>query len=402
LGHVAIDGTKIKANARKRRSIPYARLCEREKHWQEQVDKLLQQAEQTDQAEAQQPAPEPLPPTLAYAKTPLESIRAAKQALEQEAQQKLAEAAAEFTPGSRKVGRPSKSDAPVSERERIRHRRSKRAYHRAAEQAAQPHGSFNFTDPDSRLMLDGATNVFVQAYNAQAAVDDTAQIIVACEVAQEPVDKHQLEPMVEQVEANTGAQPETITADCGYWDAETIDRLQEQGRRLFVPPDRDPDAPRTKSSPQSGIAHAMRERLKSEAGKKAYDKRRGTVEPVFGYTKQQRGFRQFRLRGYEKVQGEWALICLTHNLLRLFRPPASKASRPAPNPGGSAPETSSRAPQPGGTAPQPGGSRSQTRLFASNQNRSGLFRLPLARRCSKQRSSRSHRAKAAVPAGRSV
>ena len=327
LGHVAIDGTKMKAQASRHRSLSHARLSEKEKFWQEQIAELLAKAAAADTAEAKQANGDgTLPPDLAHAQGRLAKIRAAKEALEKEAQQKLAEAAAAHTGAGRPPGRAKKSASPRPPVEPEVYSKNKRAYSRAKKNAAAPTSTYNFTDPDSRIMRDGATKANVQAYNAQAAVDDHAQIIVAAAITQEVNDKQQLSPMLAAVEANTGQKPALTTADNGYWDSQDVAAVEKNGFAVLVPPQSDPDGEPTGTSPRGPVAEAMRARLATDEGRAQYKRRQGTVEPVFGTTKQARGYRQFALRGKAKVACEWQLICLTHNLRKLSRHRQGSAS----------------------------------------------------------------------------
>ena len=322
LGHVAIDGTKIKAHASRNRTVSHGRLSKKEQYWQDKVAELLAKAAAADAAESKCATGTDvlLPPDLAHAQTRLAKIRAAKQALEQEAQQKLAAAAKAYSGSTKPVGQADQEakKAPKAA-DPVAYSKNKRAYSRAKKNAAEPASSYNFTDPDSRLMMDGATKATVQAYNAQAAVDDQAQIIVAAVITQQENDRNQLAPMLAAVEANTGKKPELTTADNGYWDSETIAAVQEKGFAVLVPPESKPGGELTSSSPRNAVAEAMRTRIATEEGRAQYSKRQGTVEPVFGNTKQARGYRQFALRGKTKVTAEWKIICLTHNLCKLGR-----------------------------------------------------------------------------------
>lgn len=323
LGNVAIDGTKIKANASKRRSVPYEKLKERERVWRETVERLLAEAQKTDQEEdrrygAGQPA-DTLPPELAQAQKRWEAIRKAKEALEQEAQQQLQELEKISPPQKR--GRPRKGEpgSPIWDPQ-LRQRTKKQAQ-RARKRAACPSRQHNFVDPDSRVMLDSASKSFVQAYNAQAAVDSHQQVIVAAELTQEVNDSHQLIPMVQAAEQTAGKKAETITADAGYWDTIALREPCLQGIEILVAPDRQN---RKTDRPLRGVANnaeaqQMRELLASELGKAKYGLRKTTVEPVFGQIKEARGIRRLRLRGFQRASGEWKLICLTHNLLKLYR-----------------------------------------------------------------------------------
>jgi hypothetical protein len=173
-------------------------------------------------------------------------------------------------------------------------------------------------------MKDGATKEFVQGYNAQAAVDSQAQVIVAASVTQEANDKKQLVPMLEQVEVMTGSKPEQATADAGYFSEQSVTDPRLEGVDLLVAPDRQKHGEKGPAAtgpppPEAGVAERMREKLRTVEGRAVYKMRKAVVEPVFGQIKEARGFRKFLLRGLEKVQAEWKLICVTHNLLKLFQ-----------------------------------------------------------------------------------
>ena len=172
--------------------------------------------------------------------------------------------------------------------------------------------------PSSEVVL--AKHKFVQAYNAQAAVDGHAQVIVACGVTQEATDVRQFVPMLHQVAAHMGQLPTHVTADAGYFSEANLTVSEFAGIDMYVPPDRHPhgrEAP-TGRSRQGPLSETMRSKLQTVTGRAVYARRKTIPEPVFGQIKQGRGFRRFGLRGIRKVQGEWALICLTHNLLKLF------------------------------------------------------------------------------------
>jgi len=184
-----------------------------------------------------------------------------------------------------------------------------------------PTAQRNFTDPESRIMVDGATKEFMQGYNAQAAVDSQAQVIVACGVTQAAADVGQFVPMLDQVAAHLGQLPAQVTADAGYFSEANLTAPRFAAIDFYVPPDRQPhgrDAAAGRSR-QGSVSDAMRSKLQTAAGRAVYARRKTIPEPVFGQIKQGRGFRRFWLRGVGKVRGEWGLICLTHNLLKLFR-----------------------------------------------------------------------------------
>jgi len=321
LGHVALDGTKIKANASKHKAMSYGRMCAAERQLEQEVAALLAQAQQVDaDEEAQYGAGrrgDELPAELARRESRLAKIRAAKAALEQEAQARAAEhaeaarakraerAAQEAATGKQAAGRAPTVPDPAQAR-------------------PEPTAQRNFIDPDSRIMKDGATKSFAQAYNAQAAVDEHVQIVVATAVIQEANDKQQLVPMIEQVAANCGAWPAQVSADAGYFSEANVTAPQLAGVELYVPPDRQQHgaaAPQTSEplAPDAPVIAQMRHKLQTPEGHDVYARRKAVVEPVFGQSKEVRGFRRFSFRGLQKVAAEWDLICLTHNLLKLFR-----------------------------------------------------------------------------------
>jgi transposase len=325
LGNVAIDGSKIKANASTRRSVGYEKISEREQHWRSEVERLLNQAQQTDQDEdlrfgVGQPA-DPLPGDLASAQKRLQRLQQARTELEQEAREQL-QAAVNDLP-LRKAGRPSKGEqaSKVKKSRQQRDKETKRRI-RAAKNAAAPSRQYNFVDADSRVMKDNGPKAFVQGYNVQIAVDAYAQVIVAAEITQQTTDRQQLVPLVKSVRSSAQATPETITADAGYWDTTSLLDPSLQGIQVLVTPDSNPQppgAPLPPTAPRNEQAIRMREALASQEGKARYALRKSTVEPVFGQIKEARGIRRFRLRSVAKVTSEWKLICATHNLLKLFR-----------------------------------------------------------------------------------
>ena len=377
LGHVAIDGTKLKANASKHKAMSYERMNEKEKQLREQVEQLLAEAAKADADEDAKYGPgkriDELPKELARRESRLKNIAGAKAELEQEAKEQAeAEKAA--------------VEAKLEERRKKEQEQGRKMGGGAPqvpdpEQAKpKPKAQRNFTDKDSRIMKDGATKEFIQGYNAQAAVDSAAQIIVAAEITQQANDKQQLVPMVQAVEKNLGKKPEHVTADSGYFSEKAVTDEAVEGVDLLVavsrekhgsgteqggeaaeknhgqkPGDETADAgsysaeavndaavngadPRVAvrgGKPGSGTeqggkaaeqkpakvpsaAETMRKKLNSADGKAIYKMRKAVVEPVFGQIKERRGLRSFLLRGLEKVSAEWKIICLTHNILKMF------------------------------------------------------------------------------------
>ena len=314
LGNVAIDGTKILANASTRHSVTHQKLSERERYWETAVERLLAEAQRTDEQEDQRfgkgQAADPLPADLASAQSRLERIRRAKAELEKEAQQEL-EAAKVNHIG--KWGRPSKQEqigrALLDPQQRDK---EKKRLRRARRNADQPTRQYNLVDPDSRVMRDNARKSFVQAYNAQIAVDAHQQVIVAAEITQKTTDREQLLPMVQSVCTTTPSLPKTVTADAGYWDTSSLRDPRLEGIQILVSPNaqvQPPETPLAPNAPKSPEAVRMREVLLSPMSKMLYTLRKATVEPVFGQIKEVRGLRRFRFRGLQRVQCEWKLIC---------------------------------------------------------------------------------------------
>ncbi len=323
LGHVAIDGTKLQANASKHKAMSYGRMEEKEQQLKAEVEKLLAQAAETDAAEDAQYGKgnrgDELIGELARRESRLKKIAEAKAALEQEARER-AEAA--------------KQDAEekLAERLKIEQERGKKFGGRPPQvpdpEQVRPDAKAqrNFTDPESRIMPDGAhKGSFVQAYNAQIAVDSAEQIIVAAEITPESNDKQQLAPMLAQVQQNLGAKPAAATADAGYFSEIQLNDERIQGIELYVATGKqkhgEADAIPSAELPAetASTKEKMKQRLKTEAGQSLYKMRKAVVEPVFGQIKAARGIRAFLLRGIAKAGAEWKLICATHNLLKLFR-----------------------------------------------------------------------------------
>ena len=295
LGHVSIDGTKVRANASKHKAMSYKRMKEEEARLEAEVQELLKKAEAVDEEEdrtyGKNKRGDELPRELAFRESRLKKIREARAALEAEARAAAEQAQGE---GKKATGVP--------------------------EDKAQ----WNFTDPESHIMPAPGGKHFEQAYNAQAAVDSANQVIVAAEVTDQPSDKAQAVPMMEQVKENTGELPREMSADAGYFSSDAVKDLSADGIDVYMPPDKMhhtykmPAAPRGRIPNGLSIVDRMRRKLRTKRGRKRYGLRKELPEPVFGQIKQVRGFRQFLLRGKEKVRGEWRFICTGHNLLKLF------------------------------------------------------------------------------------
>lgn len=337
LGHVAIDGSKQQANASKHKAMSYGRMDEKAAELKAEVEKLLAQAAETDAAEdglyGKGKRGDELPAELARRESRLKKIAEAKASLEQEAreraegqkkavEEKLEQRRKKEEATGKKVGgRPPQVPDPEQARPDAKDQR-------------------NFTDPESRIMPDGARKgSFVQAYNVQIAVDSEAQIIVAAEITQQSNDKQQLAPMLDQVVKNMGAKPVAATADTGYFSADQVNDERAAGIDLYIATGKqkrgqpEPPGVTETGEPQDDTESAMekmKRKLQTETGKALYKMRKAIVEPVFGQIKAARGIRAFLLRGIEKASAEWKLICATHNLLKLFRAPrAGRKPQPA-------------------------------------------------------------------------
>jgi hypothetical protein len=317
LGHVALDGTKIKANASKHKAMSYERMEKRAAELEAEVAKWLSSAEAADAEEnklhGRDRTGEEMPEWVVDKKRRAETIRKAKTELEAEAkaaaEAKLkAEAEAEAKRAAEGRRKPGPKAAPPSTE---------------PEAKAQK----NFTDADSRIMKN--KDGFVQTYNAQAVVDAEAQIIVAQDVTQSAVDCAQLVPMTDAIETNLGRKPEQLSADAGYCSEANLEALEDRSIDSYVATGRARDAvigtvkgnPAATPAPEPARTptrvEVMRAKIKAGGHTSPYRLRKQLPEPVFGQIKQARGFRQFLLRGIDKVRAEWAIVCTVHNLLKL-------------------------------------------------------------------------------------
>jgi transposase len=320
LGHIAIDGTKIKANASKHKGMSYERMGEAEKKLEDEVQKLLAEAERIDAEEDAKHGKgqrgDELPKELKRREDRLRKIREAKAALEQEAKEKAAAKAAEVVTKAkeREEKAAEAGKKPTGPKPKVPDPESA---------VPEPKAQRNFTDPDSRIMPDGANKgSFVQGYNAQIAVDGEAQVIVAVTLTQSPNDARQLVPMAQAIVENVGTLAETTSADAGYFSAEAIEHPALASTNLLVPPSRQKHgAELTKGSadPTASSKEQMRHKLASGPGRALYKMRKAIVEPVFGQIKEARGLRRLLLRGLDAACAEFQFIALTHNLLKLFR-----------------------------------------------------------------------------------
>lgn len=297
--------------------MSYARMDEAERRLTADVQRWLETAAEVDAAEDAQYGRgrrgDELPPELATREKRLAVIRAAKAALEAEAQARARDAAAQ--------GRVKEA----AREERSGRRKGRPPHVPDPEQTRPaPGAQRNFTDPESRLMKDGADGSLVQGYNAQAAVDGAHQVVVACHVSPSAADAGEFVPLLDAVVRNTGHAPTVITADAGYFSARNVTAAEAHGVDVYILPDRQthgvaPAHRRRNPMRHSPVSERMRTKLATALGDALYRRRKAIVEPVFGQIKEVRHYRRFALRGVRRVTAEWTLICLTHNLLKLFR-----------------------------------------------------------------------------------
>jgi transposase len=392
LGHVALDGTKVQANASKHKAMSYERMLKSEAELKAEIEQLLAAAEAADKAEDAlygQGRGDELPEELRRRESRLQKIRAAKAALEAEAAatraQELAaqaEAALQKATGAAADERAAAARAAQKATERAtaaqakarakadaraaaaraaaetkrataqtpterRRATAEECEQQEAEAAAsrvanggtdneagaawpehrvradaegnpKPEAQRNFTDGDSCIMKRGSE--YLQGYNAQAAVDEAHQIIVAQGLTNQAPDVEHLPPMLDEIQRNCGRLPERMTGDCGYFSEENARLCDERGvdAHLAVGRQKHGASPATPPAPEGEHKRAMRAKLETAKGRATYARRKAVVEPVFGQIKEARGFRRFLLRGLERARAEWALICTGHNLLKLI------------------------------------------------------------------------------------
>jgi transposase len=291
VGRVALDGTKIKANASKHKAMSYGRMPEKQRQLRDEVRQLLAQAEAADATDdaayGSDQQGDDLPADLQRRESRLARIREAKRALEARAK---AEAAA--------AGQSPDTAKPDSK------------------------SQYNFTDPESRIMK--GPDGFVQAYNAQVAVDQL-QLIVGQAVTQETNDKRQLIPMIATIARQSGDTPTEVLADAGYCSDENLAAIADTGIDAYISTRKQQHGERPGPCPRGPLpstatgVERMARKLLTKAGAAIYARRKAMAEPVIGQIKQARGFRAFLLRGLRKVQAEWSLVCTTHNIVKLYR-----------------------------------------------------------------------------------
>ena len=300
LGHVALDGTKIKANASRHKAMSYGRMKESERRLTAEVQAWLARAAAADAAEDRELGDrrgDELPDWAADKQRRIEKIRAARAALEAEARE---------PPGDDDEPGPSSG---MREGGKPRH---------GPDREPPPQAQRNFTDPDSRIMK--TRDGFVQGYNAQIAVDAECQIITAHRLTGNGADYRGLVPLVEATAAACGRLPRELSADAGFCNEANLAALKKRRIAAYLPPGRqrhDGDPVGRRRIEPGSLMAAMAARLRCAGRRSRYRLRKQIVEPVFGQIKQARGFRQFLLRGFDKVAAEWTMICTVHNLCKL-------------------------------------------------------------------------------------
>jgi len=313
LGHVSLDGTKVKANASRHKAMSYGRMKEEEKRLRKEIRDLLNRAETTDAEEDERYGRDrrgdELPEELSRRKDRLKKIREARQALEDKAKAAAREERKRRKEEARKRGgkpRCGPNPKPIQD-------------------VPDDKKQYNFADPETSIMK--ANNKgFDQCGNAQAAVDRENQVVVAADVTNEPNDKKQLQPMVKQTKKNLGRgqHVDKFSADSGYFSEDNVTWAERQKLDAYIATGRlkhnEKVPPRPRGRPPNGltIKERMARKLRTKKGRETYAQRKWITEPVFGQIKRGMGFTQFLLNGIDKMRSEWRMVCMAHNLRKLW------------------------------------------------------------------------------------
>jgi transposase len=362
LGHVSLDGSKIQANASKHKAMSYERMEKEEARLKAEIEAMLRGADEIDREEDERYGREQdaqdLPEELRLREKRLARIKEAKVALEKEAAKARAEALREQAKRQREKAADESVDPVERKRSATRAEKSEEKaralddrdgeddppvsgsptsddlpHHRVQttpDGAPAAKAQRNFTDADSRIMKKGGD--FLQGYNAQIVADAESQVIVAESLTNQAPDQEHLVPMIDRAIENCEEAPKLLSADSGYFSKDNVDACEQRGINPYIAVARKNDAgPSGENDTKAQTAaqeakQRMREKLQSDAGKAIYARRKVIVEPPFGQIKETRGFRRFSLRGLTKARSEWTLVCLTHNLLKLFRATGSAIS----------------------------------------------------------------------------
>jgi transposase len=316
LGHISVDGSKFEANASKHKAMSYERMPAAMKKLGDEIDRLLKEAEAIDAEEDRRYGKgrrgDELPPGLDRPGALAETMKKAKAEIEAAKKRELAE---------EKKRRLKQIEEAKKDLEKETREKAKQEGKNMNEAKPDPKAQRNFTDPESRIMPKNK-KTFLQAFNAQLAVEAGTQLIVAEQVLQATNDANQLSPMVEQAMANTGVVPRQASADSGYFCEEDIKQVENVGIEVFVAADRQkhgapPPPPRGRTPAALSYRDRMARKLRTIRGRRAYARRKITVEPTFGQIKN-RTLRRFSMRGLWKASGEFSLVCAVHNLVKLF------------------------------------------------------------------------------------
>ena len=306
LGHVALDGTKMQANASKHSAMSYKRMLEAEPELAGMVAEWMESARQGDEADdiefGEALRGDEVPAHIKAAVHKMAKIAVARERLEDEAKREAERVAAARAAREEELGHKLSGPKP-------------RSLKGVPEDKAQS----NFTDPESRIMK--TKDGYEQAYTAHAAVDAADHVIVSQDVTATQNDGPELESMMDQIESNVGARPTQLSADAGYCSEENLAALDERKIDAYIATGRQKhgtaSATDHEEKRQGPLASAMREKLRAGGWESPYRLRKHTVEPVFGQIKEARGFRRFLRRGLANVKAEWAMLCTVHNLLKL-------------------------------------------------------------------------------------
>jgi transposase len=313
LGHVSLDGTKVKANASRHKAMSYGYMKKEEKHLRKEIRELLQKAENKDAEEDQRYGAgrrgDELPEELARRKTRLKRIQEAKKALEAEAEVAGEREQKQSDQGSHRHGGQSQTGPQGKPLKKV----------------PKDKAQYNFTDPETSIMK-ASNKGFDQCGNAQAVVDREHQIIIAADVTNESNDKKQLAPMLKQAKRNVGGgrRMDKFSADNGYFSEANVKEAEGQKVDAYISTgrlkhnERVPLCPRGRPPKELTIKERMARKLRTKKGRKTYAERKWISEPVFGQIKRGLGFVQFLLNGIAQMRGEWRLVCMALNLKKLW------------------------------------------------------------------------------------
>lgn len=312
VGRVSLDGTKVKANASKHHALSYEHATKLERRIKNEIDRLLRMAEKADQADV--PDGMDIPAELARRETRLQAIGEAKERIRAREQERIAREQAAY----------NQQLAERADRENRTGKQAKGRKPKRPSRAMDPTAQINLTDEESRVMPSG--DGFVQAYNAQGAIDCDSRLLIDVDVSQRPTDRALLEPAVTRLQSLPQELRSTneLLADAGYYSANNVAVCEQQNITPYISIGRERHAGGLERfrEPAPLPANAtslerMAHRLRTKRGREIYGQRKSTIEPAIGVVKSVMGFRQFSLRGYEKVRCEWQLVGTAYNLKRL-------------------------------------------------------------------------------------